>query len=240
MAADNALPRCSESKYGVFYMPTETMLYYEPVEGSRWSMNDISLLVNPEDNRDLAFLSRLQRRGKVIVAYKYKVALCRISDSIVLTKPGRSQVEVKLEVDESDFTSSMEVGFASTSADKLAELRARRLLLNENPTSESGDINAVTRDLFLAGMDTYLRIERSPFPATFQTFGNDPYRFLGIAWILAVMQLKLSACVEQVEHLVLTLQVPNLLVEFSGKRRKKYENEPPYEVRIKGICPLIT
>src|SRR6266853_1753017 len=236
MPEDNALLRCSGSKYAVIFVPTETMIYYEPVEESRWSVADISLLVNPEDHRDFAFLSRLQRGEKIIVAYTYKAAFCRIVDSILLTKQGRSQVQVKLEIDESDFTPSTEVGFSSTSADKLAELRARRLLLNENPTSESSNINAVTRELFLEGMDTYLRIESSPFPAMFQTFGNDPRRFLEISWILAVMQLKLSACVEQVEQLVLTLQHPNLFIEFSGRRKKRYQNERPYEVRIKGAC----
>jgi hypothetical protein len=214
------------------------MIYYEPVEESRWSLEDISLLVNPEDHRDFSFLNRLQRGEKIIVAYTYKVAFCRIIDSILLTRQGRSQVQVKLQVEESDFLPSMEVGFSSTSADKLAELRARRLLLNENPASESSDINAVTRELFLGGMDTQLRIERSPFPATFQAFGDNPRRFLEISWVLAVMQLKLSACVEQVEQLVLTLQDANLLVEFSGKRKKKFQNEPAYEVRIKGVCTL--
>lgn len=230
--------RCSDSTYAMFFVPTETMLYYESVDESRWSTSEIFLSVNPEDNQDFAFLNRLQRREKMFVAYKYKVALCRILDSTVVTKQGRAQVEFKLEIDESDFTPSIETGFSSTSADKLAELRARRLLLNENPASESSDINAVTRELFLAGMDTALRIERSPFPATFQAFGNNPQRFLQIAWILAVMQLKLSACVEQVDQLVLTLQHFNLFVEFSGKRRKRYQNEPPYEVRIKGLCQL--
>jgi hypothetical protein len=239
MPEHNALLRCSESKYAVLYVPTDPMIYYESVEESRWSVADISLLVNPEDHRDFSFLSRLQRGEKIIVAYKFGAALCRISDRISLTKQGRSQVEVKFVIDESDFTPSMEVGFSSTSADKLAELRARRLLLNENPASESRDINAVTRELFLAGMDTALRIERSPFPGMFQIFGNNPERFLQVSWILAVMQLKLSACVEQVEQLVLTLQNSNLFVDFSGKRKKKYQNEPAYEIRFKGTCVLV-
>jgi hypothetical protein len=238
MAVDSNAFRCSESRYALLFVPTEPTIFYEPVAESRWSTEDITLLVSPEDGRDLQFLSRLQRRDKIIVAYMYDVAFSQVVDRIVSTKAGRSQIELKFQIEQADFSPSMEMGFASTSADKLAELRARRLLLNESPTSESTDINAVTRELFIGGMDTQLRVERSPFPAAFQAFGDNPRRFLEISWVLAIMQLKLSACVVDVESLILTLEDTDLIVDFAGRRKKKYQNAPAYELRIKGVCNL--
>jgi len=216
------------------------MIYYEPVEEARLSTTDISLVLNPEDPRDFSFLSRIERGSQMIVAYTFKAAVCHVAQSELVEKQGRSQSNLKFEIERSDFSPSIQMGFSSTGSDELAELRTRRLLLNENPAAESSDINAITRELFLGGMDTLIRVERSPFPETFHQFKSDPRRFLEVAWILAVMQLLLSACVAEIEQLELTLRGHFLDVRFVGRRKRKYQNAPPYEIRVEGTCPLTT
>ena len=240
MSADNGAYRCSKSPYALLFVPGASMIYYEPFDEARLSTTDLFLVLNPEDVRDLSFLTGIERGSQIIVAYTYKAFVCRVADRVLHEKQGRSQCTLELEIERSDFSPSMEMGFSSTSADELAELRTRRLLLNENPVRESADINAITRELFLRGMDTLSRVERSPFPAAFQQFRNNPRHFLEIAWILAVMQLILSSCVAEIEQLELTLRGLFLDVRFVGRRKRKYQNAPPYEIRVEGACPLTT
>jgi hypothetical protein len=61
----------------------------------------------------------------------------------------------------------------------------------------SEDLNRVTEEIFVRGQGTELAILRSPFPALFKQYGDTPDRFLGFAWISAVFQLKLSACLAE-------------------------------------------
>jgi hypothetical protein len=58
------------------------------------------------------------------------------------------------------------------------------------------------------------------------------------AWVLAVLQLKLSAAVEHVSRLELVLGQNALEVSFSGRRRKLYSNQPAFKIDILGICQL--
>lgn len=52
------------------------------------------------------------------------------------------------------------------------------------------------------------------------------------------MMLKLSGAVAEVLRLKLGLKGDSLEVEFVGKRKKEYVNQPAYEIRIEGICNL--
>ena len=61
---------------------------------------------------------------------------------------------------------------------------------------------------------------------------------LEAAWIYAVLQLKLSAAIEHVSRLELTLQGDKIGVNFSGRRYKKYSNQSAFQIEFSGICPL--
>jgi len=130
----------------------------------------------------------------------------------------------------------MEMGFQGISKDQLAETRARRLLFNENPANKSMDFGAAAQEVFVRGLNTPIQVEGSVLPALFQTFGNQPARFMGIAWIDTVMRLRLSGCVVEVITLRLELEHGALKVQFHGRRRKEYTNQPAYEIRLIGQC----
>ncbi len=104
----------------------------------------------------------------MIVGYQYNVAIGRLVEAIQNTEKGKSQWELRLKEECAEFGPSFEIGFAGTSTDELAETRARRLLLNENPAKDTRDINEVTRELFVQGMETVLRVEKSPFPTIYR------------------------------------------------------------------------
>lgn len=63
-------------------------------------------------------------------------------------------------------------------------------------------------------------------------------RFLEIGWISAIADLKLSAAVEYIDCLTLTLSQKTLDVQFKGYRHRRYSNEDPYEINVSGKLEL--
>jgi hypothetical protein len=132
----------------------------------------------------------------------------------------------------------MEMGTSGTSAEEFAEMRARRILLNENRYEPTKDYNKIMRESLLQGHDALLKIESSPFVPLFREYGKIPSRFLEIAWITAAMQLKIGKCVADVEFLNLKLNGSILTVTCRGKRSRKYVNVEPYVIRVEGQLDL--
>jgi hypothetical protein len=92
--------------------------------------------------------------------------------------------------------------------------------------------------MFIAGQATIVRVKASPFPDLFKSYNTKRGTFLEVAWVHAATMLKLASVVEQIESFALTLRGHSLEVDFSGVRRKVYQNAPAYKIRIKGACRL--
>ncbi len=215
------------------------------VEESSWGTSKANIVFGAEEPSDIPFLDSLRSAGtQAYVAYRTDVAICKVNEGTRLTRAGTQKWDISFKVETSDFTPSIEMAFSSTSANQLAEKRARRLLLNEDPFNETMDvrdlrgINELTKEIFVRGQGTTLAILRSPFPALFKQYRDTPDRFLRFAWIHAVFQLKLSASVAEILHFRLTLRGQSLDVDFHGRRKKAYVNVPPYEVLVRGTCNL--
>ena len=88
------------------------------------------------------------------------------------------------------------------------------------------------------GLNSIVKIEHSTFLDLHTDFGADPIKFVEIAWVAAIADLKLSAAVQQIDHLTLKLNRNILNVDFSGRRHRKYVNVAPYEIRVKGSIAL--
>ncbi|HTD24827.1 MAG TPA: hypothetical protein VK738_19395 [Terriglobales bacterium] len=236
----------ASSKYSLLLLMQANMVLYLPVLEAYWVAEEmseqISFSLYPEDDADFSLLQTIRPGLELIVAYSYKVAACEVLQNSFhkQTSEGKfvEHFSLKLKITRSDFTPAVEVGFSSTSSDRLAEMRARRLLLNENPATETTDINAIMREVVLRGQGTLVQVEKSTFPQLFQQFGSNPDRFLEITWINAVAQLKLSACVADVRKLELRLQGTILHVLFVGTRKPQFSHTSPYEMRIEGTCAL--
>jgi hypothetical protein len=209
-----------------------------PVESSVWG-EQVSLKVAPVEPSDDPFLASLRSdTGRIIVAYHHNVAVCKASRATHLTEGGKVYWELAFREELTEFVPVIEPGLSSTSADELAEERARRLLLNENPAKETRDINLVFREVLVRGQGTLVQVQRSPFPTLFRHYGSDAQRFVEIAWILAAMQLKLSATVVQIEKMALAVQGHTLEVDFVGRRKKRFVNAPAPIIAVKGTCDL--
>jgi len=100
-------------------------------------------------------------------------------------------------------------------------------------------MNEAMREVLVAGQGTLHQVKRSFFPELYAYYGSNPKRFLEAAWINAVMILKTSACVADVENLTLKLLGNQLKVDFRGLREKCCSNRPPYEIEVNRTLLLV-
>src|SRR5262245_29482468 len=202
---------CAMSPFALITV-TGTEAHFVKVSDSEWGTSKINITLEAEDSRDVPFLDSLRSLSNpVFVAYRTDVAMCKVVEGTRVIRSGQPQWMISFRIENSDFTPSSEIGFTSVSPDELAVKRARRLLLNENPFAEEGDVrnvrdlNKLTEEIFIRGQGTPIAILRSPFPTLFTKYGDQPQRFVGFSWIDAVFLLKLSACVAEIITLKLTL-----------------------------------
>lgn len=230
----------SHSPFAFIHPVESSQLLFVPVEKSRWGGKNITMIVEPDDPSDGPILGSLKMGSTVFLAFGFDVAQCKLTDRTQISEASAKKWDLVFDIEKTDFVSTFEINFGAASADELAEKRARRILLNENPAVDSRDINKALIEHYTAGgHGSPLSIKRSIFPMLFNEYGNEPDRFLAIAWVYAVAMLKLSGAVVDVIKLALTLEVDALKIDFLGRRRKEYVNRPAYEIKVIGKCSLI-
>lgn len=230
---------CSSSSLAAILIAEKDVLLFVPVLHSSFGQEKVQLVVVPEEPDDEHHLNSLKRLQKlVVVAYKHDVAVCKVTNVVFRTTGGVGQFELDFDVVQTRFTPNMEVGLSSTSKDQLAEKRTRRALLNESPTKPDPDINEMMREVLVAGQGTLSVVKKSRFPDLYLHYQSNRKRFLEVAWIDAMLVLKTSACVADVEKLVLKLVGDQLEIDFQGRREKEYVNRPPYEIKVSGALRL--
>ncbi|MGC1417103.1 MAG: TIR domain-containing protein [Candidatus Acidiferrum sp.] len=226
----------------VLITPFDGRLAVPEAESCVWGA-EISISVRGSDN-DSFFSQLREERPDVLVAYGFDVAMAK---PITATRQmANSNVTWNLifAPKQTNFYSPMEAGSGSISADQFAEMRVRRLLLNEFQYQEDEHapiikkLNDASHEVLLRGLNQSVRVDRSRFPELFSALNSDPRAFLETAWIIAVADLKRSASVEVIERLTLRLVGTTLDVEFSGRRHRKYVNVDPYEISVHGKLEL--
>jgi hypothetical protein len=212
------------------------------VKTSSWG-NKIVLAVVGQ-NSD-AFYGQLRKHSdSLVVAYGLDVALARQTSVVREVVDGVVTWRLEFSPTRTDFGTEMEVSMGGVTPDKFAEMRARRILLDEYPISEIegkstiDQLNSATNEVMLRGLNTVLHISQSRFPELFKMLGSNPKEFLETAWIMAVADLKLSSTVEVIERLSLSLSGNVLNVDFSGTRRRQYVNKDPFQIVVNGKLTL--
>ena len=193
---------------------------------------------------DTAALSALSTGTRLGVAFGITAFAGTVRSATQHRSAGVERWTVELAVDP-DPALTMEMSFADYSADKLAEMRARRILLNETPPASAGGsevdkLNTATLEAFVRGMDG-LGIEESPLPRLYSQFRDIPEFFVAVAKLAAVFALRMSCAVKHVHHLELRLlEGHRLSVRFEGVRDTVYVNVDPVVIRVEGECDLST
>ena len=245
--------------------PEDERLYFIPFQNARWDSTEISLELLTESSEEAAFLRSLRNNRGSTVPLRSMFAFALGEDAawvspreISQTTSGSQTVwKVVLEEDSHGQYDNLlgDMTFNNISPDRIAEMRARRILLNEtleatNPLLNQPNLTyQTTLELSIlessigsggsSHHETGLQILESPIPKLYQSFGQTVGRFQKFARLISVLYLKLSNTVADVLQLDLTLLNPKQLqVKFQGRRPRQYTNIEPSIIEVDGICPL--
>jgi hypothetical protein len=210
--------------------------YFIRAERIVQSKNTLEMALRPRNAHESAFLAKLDDRWsapEVGIAYGNSAHLATVQQ--VVRSRERDVEEWQIVTEARETGALGEMGTSSRSSRDIAELRARRILLDEKAPETKRDS---LLEVLVQGASTPLKIEHSPFPVLYREVGSDPRLFLAFARLIAVFYLRLSDTVEHVLELELELQPGALRVHFLGRRRDIYVNRRPEEIAVDGSCPL--
>lgn len=130
----------------------------------------------------------------------------------------------------------------------IAELRGRRILLNNPPKSSKKNIHnhhyllsdeAMLESLISSPYGKDFKVDNCILQELYPQFKDQPKKFLELSRLAAIFYLKAGDVVEQVLELSLELiEINKVHVKFRGKRRKIYSNVEPAIIEIEGECLL--
>ncbi|MDE0484410.1 MAG: TIR domain-containing protein [Candidatus Poribacteria bacterium] len=242
----------------VLLISRDEKTYFIPFQNVQWDSTEISLELLPESPEETAFLRSLRRHISEAFARDIFIALALREDAawvkpqeIVETTFG-SQIIWKVVFNEERHRQNgdplSEVTFGSFTPEKLAEERAKRILLNkklpelpddfQNRTGPAGLLNEATLEMYVRGTNGF-QISASPIPPLYRIFGKKQTQFEKFARLTSILYLKLSNTVEEILQFDLKLLNSNQVeVKFKGRRRKRFTNKPPYIFEVNGTCQL--
>lgn len=212
------------------------------VECTRMQISEAAeVVLSPGESQQAPLAAALREKGNkpVAIAFGLRMFLGTVKSVKEEFSGGRRFIVVSLLEDEHSYGDSFirDMAFNSLSADEVAEMRARRILLDEKLPGR------IPYDPFLevlvSGMGIPLPVPSSPFPALFRDFKGKEEAFLVAARLVGVLWLHLSGVVDQITALDLMMQArEEMAVHFEGQRPKRFTNAEPYRVQIDGVCPL--
>ena len=136
----------------------------------------------------------------------------------------------------------------SFSADEIAQLKGRRLLLNDPPKllSDARLFSAASAkreiiEKLIQGTGQPVSLEDCVLHSLYPKYKGRGRLFLELARLEAIFLLKVSGVIEQVLELSFTQINPEQVrVKFRGKRRHVYVDIEPALIEIDGDCSLVT
>lgn len=217
------------------------------MERIRSAGKNVSLSIVPLTSREAGAITEFERsRVPIGLAYNETALMVRMRSLEKIIEQGREVWHLEFEVDEQAMSGGVfEFNLSSFSAEQIAELRARRLLLNEKLSQSIGmrpnDLTLQLIENSVAGGSNHeFAIMGSPFPGLFSEMKDETSRFLEAARLTAVLLLLLTRTVHSIDNLDLRMHSPTeLSVNFKGTRPPRYAREDPLEIAVDGICKLV-
>lgn len=202
------------------------------------------VVLRPEDGAERVFLEQLSRAGTRSIDFVFRLTCvrARLRDVVHSIVDAGERFTLTLERSELPDGSLMEVGVNGLSADEVATLRARRILLDERLPAVAPGIQRAADSMLEGIVSAFggdVRIAKSPIPELYrQTDGRSSDYFLAAAKLTATYLLLVSGTVAHVAELDLTLRGDSVAVHFKGVRRRVYTNKAASEIIIDGTCAL--
>ncbi len=207
----------------------------------------ITIAIVPASAEQSAFLTKLRqdRDHEIGLAFGLFAVLGRVKEAQQEYAAGGERWRLVVAAEDTDYGAGfMEMSTAGYSADDIAVLRARRILLNETRATKGREdivacMNDSTLEVLIRGLNAPLQVNASPLPDLYAKTNEDRDAFIRIARLLLVLYLRLSGTVEHILALDLAFEAADTLrVDFEGQRAKKYTNEPAPRISVHGTCVL--
>lgn len=138
----------------------------------------------------------------------------------------------------------------SYSADEIAQLKAKRILLNDPPKLQMlRDAQVFSpamaeREMLenlIRGSNSPISVEDCVLQSLYPTYKDRPKVFLELARLEAIFFLKATGIVEQVLELSLgPISQEQVHVRFRGRRPPMYFSIEPTVLELEGSCPLVS
>lgn len=167
-------------------------------------------------------------RKQITYADQSEVGIMQVSSVESESSAGKTSFKITLTPTQRSQNNGLEIyAYSNYSADKIAELRARRILLGELLPKDLEQFPPTTQ------------VEKGIFPELWVKLQTESRLFLPKAWLKAVYRLKMSGIVEDVLELELgTIKNKVMPVQFRGRRRQVYANLEPSIIEVVGSCTL--
>ena len=124
---------CANSPLALISVPEDGVVVFIPVVESHWGDQEAVLLLQPDDQGDGAVLNGLRNgRREIRIAFRENVALASVGAVQQKSINGVDQWEVKFQLRKTEFSPSLEFSTAGLGPAEAAEIRAKRLLLNQD------------------------------------------------------------------------------------------------------------
>lgn len=233
--------------------------YFIPFQEAQWTSTEIQLELLPESTEEVAFLRSLRdgpnrRFASHVLGFALQDDAVWVSPQSVTQSVSGSQtiwkVVLKIVGDEQHANYLPEMTIGHVSSDQIAELRARRILLDEELSVDSpsnypfpyGSQSMLESSVRGGGRSQYgaeISVLESPIPELYWQFEESPQIFLKCARLASVFYLKLTRTVEEIHELEFKILRPEeLRVSFEGHRHRSSSQHDPYIIQIEGNCPL--
>ena len=240
--------------------------YFIPFQKVCWNAMEISLTLCPTSSEQTAFLSSLRTRlrdvpdgssidqlGAIAFAHQEDAAWVKLREVTQISTESETVWEIRLkeETVSSAYKHRTEpVILTQLTLDQIADLRAKRLLLDEKLDAASLSLTQTTvfdqmlleaqiRGELSSQYGNRLQALTSPIPQLYQHYRNTPERFKKFARLISVMYLKLSSTVEDILQLdIELLHSAELQIKFRGRRSQSDVNEDPTFLEFEGVCSL--
>jgi hypothetical protein len=242
-AASASSCRVDSSGDLVLLHPTDNGFFWVDAEQITEDANTALFTLKLESDAAVGEARNLTNAKTVGLAYNNTAFLADVKSAKLVHKGHADHLILEVRRSSSDYGVFMEPSLNDWSADAIAEMRVRRILLDESlPQPAGGDyggkLNAATLEVFVRGMSSPVKILRSPIPALYYSPDMPQEQrtaFLAVARLTAILFLRLSGAIETVEQLALELgDDSTLTVAFAGLRPKKYANAEPVRIAIQG------
>jgi TIR domain len=217
-------------------------------DASRIERGDtISMSLVPENARESAAIESLRKpsREPIGLSYGMNAVFAQVQSVKQVVEGGREVWHLELQLDGSYSRGSVvsEYNLSGYSTDVVAEMRAKRILLDEklqgSQPGRMNDLNMGMLEHAVQGYSSRFQVLQSPFPSLYKAAKGKIDDFLEAAKLYAVLLLLLTNTVEQIHKLDLKMKSDReLAVNFAGQRARQYSNQDPHPIKVKGICVL--